>query len=112
MLELREVMGLDWRADLAVLPTNEFLMPHAGAARSLTALCWSFYVAGCPLTLIGQWPNESAIEAGLMTEFHKSLRSGEAAGVAWQQAVKKSLARDDCRHPFFWAGYGLLGKAK
>lgn len=112
MLELREVMGLEWRADLVVLPSNEFLIPQAGAARSLTALCWSFYVAGCPLTLIGQWTNEPATATGLMIEFHKSLQTGAATDIAWQQAVKKMLARDDCRHPFFWAGYSLLGRAK
>lgn len=117
LLEARELLGLDLRAELAVISASELVSKRAGAGRAMTGLTWSFFIAGCPSTLVSQWQAESPATTELMLEFHRNLRASQQSqklpkAKSWQIAVKQLLSREEYRHPYFWAGFELLGNGQ
>jgi CHAT domain-containing protein/Tfp pilus assembly protein PilF len=109
VLDFREIVGLDLKSDLIVLPATEPALPREGVGRSLTGLSWAFFVAGCPSALVSQRRVDAKANADLMLEFHKGYRSIGRKAEAWQSAVKQLLTREDTRHPYFWTGYSMMG---
>jgi CHAT domain-containing protein len=112
-LEVREIFDLDLKSDLVVISASELAWPNAGAMRSMTGLTWAWFVAGCPATVVSRWRcNESS---DLELEFHRRIISAwrkESKAKSWQSAVRQSLSREDRRHPYFWAGFSILGDAR
>jgi CHAT domain-containing protein len=114
-LELREILSLDLRVALAVLPGSEMAAPRFGVSRALTGWTWAWFVAGCPTTMISQWRIAASGADELMLELHRLLQSLAAPPTkaqAWQMAVRQLLKREEYRHPHFWAGFTLLGDAR
>lgn len=107
-LEAREIVSLDVNADLAVFPLCETLpgKPGAGAL----AMTWGWFIAGCPTTVLSQWDQASQ---AAMVEFHReSIRRGAAGKAeALRQAMLKMIADPQLKHPFYWAGFQLIGNA-
>ncbi len=113
LLEAREVFDLDLKSELIVLSGSELALPKAGAIRSVTGLTWSWFVAGCPASVVSQWRVEGASD--LMLEFHRQIKTSwgkQSKAEAWQAAVRQSLNREEYRHPYFWAGFAMLGDAR
>lgn len=79
--------------------------PGAGRHRSLLG----FFLAGCPTTVVSQWKVESASTTELMLAFHRNLRSGRSKALALQAAALKLLRESRYRHPFYWAGFVVVG---
>jgi CHAT domain-containing protein len=116
LLEAWEMLKWDLKPALAVLPACERAGGRAGAASSLTGLNWALFVAGCPTAVISQWPVESASRTALMVEFHRALKarfqnpaSAMSAAQAWREAAMKLWQSGEHRHPFYWAGFWILG---
>jgi CHAT domain-containing protein/tetratricopeptide (TPR) repeat protein len=115
LLEVREILDLNLSADLVVLPASELAMPRAGAIRSMTGLGWTWFIAGCPASLAGQWRADAQAAAELMVEFHRGIKEAlprPAIAESWQSAVRKLLDRPEYRHPYFWSGFTLLGDTR
>lgn len=113
LLEAREALDLDLKSELIVLSGGELALPKAGAIRSMTGLTWSWFVAGCPASVVGQWRVEGASD--LMLEFHRQIKTSWrrlSKAEAWQAAAREWLNREEYRHPYFWAGFALLGDAR
>jgi CHAT domain-containing protein len=113
LLEAREVFDLELKSGLVVLSGSELALPKAGAIRSATGLTWSWFVAGCPASLISQWRVEGASD--LMLEFHRQTKTSwgkRSKAEAWQAAAREWLNREEYRHPYFWAGFAMLGDAR
>jgi CHAT domain-containing protein len=47
-----------------------------------------------------------------MPAFHRELQTSKQPARAWQTALRQLMAREEFRHPFFWAGFQLLGDAR
>jgi CHAT domain-containing protein len=115
-LEVREIFDLNLKADLAMVSASELAWPNAGAMRSMTGLTWAWFVAGCPATVVSRWRSDKSFDLAL--EFHRRVISASTPGrkeskaKAWQSAVKQSFSREDRRHPYFWAGFSILGDAR
>ena len=113
LLEVREIFDLDLRAELAVMSGSELAWPKAGAIRSMTGLTWAWFVAGCPATVVSRWRDERSSDLAL--EFHRRIKTSwrkESKAAAWQAAVRRILNREEYRHPYFWAGFAMLGDAR
>jgi CHAT domain-containing protein/uncharacterized protein YchJ len=113
LLEVREIFGLDLKSDLVVMPECELAWPNAGAIRTMTGLSWAWFVAGCPVFVVSRWRSEGASD--LTLEFHRRIKESwrkESKSKAWQAAVQQSLSREDRRHPYFWAGFAMMGDAR
>jgi CHAT domain-containing protein/Tfp pilus assembly protein PilF len=109
LLEAWEVIDLDLKADLAVLSACETGRGRAGAGEGLIGLSWAFFVAGCPATVASQWKVESASTTELMLAFHRRLRAGASKAGALRAAALKLLRDSRYRHPFYWAGFVIVG---
>jgi len=114
MLEAREIMQLDLRADLVVLSACQTARGRFSAGEGMVGMSWAFLVAGVPTMVASQWKVDSASTATLMINFHKRLKGGTASGrsakaAALQQAALDLMRESRYRHPFFWAGFVLIG---
>jgi CHAT domain-containing protein/Flp pilus assembly protein TadD len=119
LLEAWEILNLDLKADLAVLSACETARGRVGAGEGMIGLTWALFVAGVPTTVVSQWKVRSDSTAELMIEFHRLLQARDAKGAprlsraeALQQAALKLLNSSQYRHPFFWAGFVLVGDGR
>jgi CHAT domain-containing protein len=111
LLEAWELMEMDMRADLVVLSACETGRGRVGAGEGMIGLSWALFVAGSPAALVSQWKVESVSTTRLMLEFHRNLtRSGLPRARALQAAAKKMMRVAEHRHPYYWAGFVLVGE--
>jgi len=115
LLEAWELMRLDLKADLAVLSACETARGRFGAGEGMIGLTWALFVAGVPSTLVSQWKVESASTRDLMLGFHRQLRAPAPVKAkmtkaeALRRAALKVMKNPETRHPFYWAGFVLVG---
>jgi len=115
LLEAWELMRLDLKARLAVLSACETARGRFGAGEGVIGLSWAMFVAGVPTTLVSQWKVESTSTRDLMINFHRQLKAPSAAAgatvmaEAWRQAALKLMKNPATSHPFYWAGFVLVG---
>lgn len=115
MLTAREVLSMDLQADMAVLSACETARGKFNPGEGLIGMSWAFLVAGTPTTVVSQWKVDSAATSKLMVAFHRNLKASGGAGViagraeALRAAVLPLLATAEYRHPFYWAGFVMIG---
>jgi CHAT domain-containing protein len=109
--EAWEMMKLNLRADLVVLSACETARGRVGAGEGLMGMTWALFVAGAPQTVVSQWKIETASATDLMLEFHRQLKAKPrpATAAALRLAALKLLRTDEYRHPFYWAGFIMVG---
>ncbi len=123
LLEAWEIMQMDLRAELVVLSACETARGRVGAGEGMIGLTWALFVAGVPTTVVSQWKVRADSTAALMVEFHRLLQARKSQRTpsptsAWtkaealQQAALKLLRGGQYRHPFYWAGFVLVGDAR
>jgi CHAT domain-containing protein/Tfp pilus assembly protein PilF len=119
LLEAWELMQLDLKADLAVLSACESARGRIGAGEGMIGLSWAMFIAGVPSIVVSQWKVESAGTRDLMVNFHRALISQPARGKAkptkteaLRQAALKLLKNPQTSHPFYWAGFVLVGDGR
>jgi CHAT domain-containing protein len=116
LLEAWEIMQLDLKADLAVLSACETARGRVSPGEGVIGLTWAFFVAGVPTTLVSQWKVESSSTSKLMLAFHRTLANGDKqigfpfrTARALQLAELQLLHSQQYTHPFYWAGFVLVG---
>jgi CHAT domain-containing protein len=116
LLEAWELMQLDLKADLAVLSACETARGRIGAGEGMIGFSWAMFIAGVPSLVVSQWKIESAGTRDLMVNFHRSLispatqsRNKASKSEALRQAALKLLKNPETSHPFYWAGFVLVG---
>jgi CHAT domain-containing protein len=118
-LEAREIMNLDLHADMAVLSACQTARGRVSAGEGLIGMSWALFVAGIPTTVVSQWKVDSVSTAHLMVDFHRLLSAQESqsrAGIAKAEALRRAalkLASDPkYKHPFYWAGFIVVGNGE
>lgn len=116
LLEAWELMQLDLKAELAVLSACETARGRIGAGEGVIGFSWAMFIAGVPATVVSQWKVESASTRDLMVNFHRSLISPRAPQKskptktdALRQAALRLMRNPETSHPFYWAGFVLVG---
>ena len=121
LLEAWEIMRLNLQADLVVLSACETARGRVGSGEGIIGLTWAFFIAGSPANVVSQWKVESRSTAELMLAFHRRLQSGTtpasaAPGLATAEALRQAaltlLHKPEYRHPFYWAGFVLVGAGR
>lgn len=117
LLEAWELMQLDLKADLAVLSACETALGRTSAGEGVIGLTWALFVAGAPATVVSQWQVDSASARDLMLGFHRQLQAPGAAGKqtkaeSLQRAALKLMKNPETNHPFYWAGFVLVGDGR
>jgi CHAT domain-containing protein len=83
-----------------------------GAGEGLLGLSWSFFVAGCPATIVSQWKVDSASAEPLMLGLHRKLLAGAGAAEALRSTALELRKNERYRHPFYWAPFVLIGDSR
>lgn len=116
LLEAWELMQMELHAELAVLSACETARGRVGAGEGMIGLTWALFVAGVPTTVVSQWKVRADSTADLMVEFHRQWQTRPAGTWAKAEALRQAALRVqlDTRyhHPFYWAGFVLLGKTQ
>lgn len=116
MLEAWELMKLDLKAEMVVLSACQTARGHVGAGEGMIGMSWALFVAGSPTVVVSQWKIDSDRTSELMIEFHRNLvkGNGRRGATAMTKAEALRLAALQLRHgryshPFYWAGFVLIG---
>jgi CHAT domain-containing protein/tetratricopeptide (TPR) repeat protein len=116
LLEAWEIMNLDLKADLVVLSACDTARGRIGAGEGVIGLTWAIFVAGSPTTVVSQWSVDSSSTTELMLNFHRNLKApgggsqyAMSKAEALRQAQLKLLRTKRYQHPFFWAGFVVVG---
>ncbi len=115
VLQAWELLRLDLAADLVVFSACETARGRYGAGEGLIGMSWALFASGCPSTLVAQWKVSSRSTATLMVAFHRHLARGTGQPFAKAEALRAAqlaMLRDPrTAHPYYWAGFVLLGSA-
>jgi len=112
-LEAREIMNMHLNADLAVLSACETANGRISPGEGVIGMSWAFFVAGTRTMLVSQWRVNSESTAQLMKNFYQALAIQPNAGHksdALRQASLSLIKDSRYRHPFYWAGFVLVGR--
>jgi CHAT domain-containing protein len=116
LLEAREILTMDLHAELAVLSACQMARGWVGKGEGVIGMSWAFFVAGVPTTVASQWKVDSASTTDLMIDFHRRLatqrssaRPKEPKAESLRQAALTLLRTDRYKHPFYWAGFVMVG---
>lgn len=109
LLEAREILGMHIGADLAVLASCDTGKGRIRAGEGLVGMSWAFLVAGCPTTVVSQWPADSRATEMLMIEFHRQLRAGRSPAAALRRAQLAVRADPRYADPLYWAPFIVVG---
>jgi CHAT domain-containing protein len=113
LLEAWELMQLDLKAELAVLSACETARGRIGAGEGMIGFSWAMFIAGVPSIVVSQWKVESAGTRDLMVNFHRSLigagKTKPTKTGALRQAALTLMKNPETSHPFYWAGFVLVG---
>src|SRR5262249_6800162 len=116
VLEAREIMRLSLRAELAVLSACQTGRGQVRPGEGLIGMAWALFIAGTPTTVASQWKVDSTSTSTLMIAFHRTLKSqvfGQSRRItvaeALRQAALKVMSQPAYRHPFYWAGFVVMG---
>jgi CHAT domain-containing protein len=116
LLEAWELMQMDLKADLAVLSACETARGRFGAGEGVIGLTWALFIAGVPSTVVSQWKVESASARELMLGFHRYLRAPSRESLTKAEALRmaalKMMKNPSTSHPFYWAGFVLVGDGR
>jgi len=112
LLEAREILNMNLHAKLAVLSACQTARGRVGAGEGVIGMSWALFVAGVPTTVASQWKVDSASTTVLMIDFHRRLTARPAnakKAEALRQASLGLLRSERYRHPFYWAGFVMIG---
>ena len=116
LLEAWEILQLPLRAEVVVLSACETARGRAASGEGVIGLSWAVFVAGCPTAVLSQWEVESRSTSQLMLDFHRKLRRNmirpgaqKNTAEALRSAALELRKNRDYRHPFYWAGFAVMG---
>lgn len=116
MLEAREILNTNLHAELMVLSACETGRGELIGGEGLVGMSWAAMTAGIPTVVVSQWKVDSASTTQLMVAFHRgiareAMRPGPIRGKAeaLRRAEIELIHTAGYQHPFYWAGFDMLG---
>ena len=112
-LEGRELLNMRLKADLVVLSACQTARGHVASGEGMLGMSWALFAAGASTAALSLWQVDSASTTELMTAFHRnrqaSAKSAAPTAQAMRAAQREILATPEYRHPFYWAGFVVVG---
>ncbi len=114
LLEAWELMGMDLKAELAVLSACDTARGRVGDGEGMIGMTWALFVAGVPTMVASQWQVPSERTTNLMLAFHRNLIGGSVKKIskaeAWRRAALGMITDPRYRmKPYYWAGFVVVG---
>jgi CHAT domain-containing protein len=116
-LEVHEIYGFDLSARLVVLSACETALgagtvTNAPAGDDWVGLTRAFLTAGADNVVASLWRVEDLATARLMERFYQGLVTGRPLPEALAEAQRALIADPATAHPFYWAGFSLVGESR
>jgi CHAT domain-containing protein len=108
-LRASTIAGMRLRARLAVVSSCQSRGSAAFPGQSVIGFSTAFLSAGVPATVCTLWPIDDDATALFMQDFYRRLARGGSPSDALRAAQLASRARPGTRHPFYWAGFVMVG---
>ena len=109
MVSASEIATAKVGARLVVLSSCESARGAILSGEGVQGLASAFLAAGARAVLATLWTVDDAVAARFMERFYEALANGESAAGAVGHA-QAELRRDPrTAHPFYWAGFELVG---
>ena len=109
-LEAWEIMRLKLAADLVVLSACDTGRGRVAPGEGVVGMMWALLAAGARAMVVSQFPVESKSATALLVGFHRRLAAGRAAKTDDLRAAALELLRTPrFAHPYYWAGFILVG---
>jgi len=118
LIEASDLMNAKLPEELTVLSACQTARGRYGAGEGVIGLTWAIFVAGCPASVVSQWDVDSASTTELMIAFHRTLSAAVRkhspihAAASLREAELQLLHGDAYRHPFYWAGFAVIGAGR
>ena len=106
----REIMKLT--ADIAIMSVCDTARGRIRNGEGVIGMTWALFLAGCRTTVVSQWSVESRSTTRLMIEFHRALLGTQHAigtNEKGSRAQLRMLHNPAYSHPFYWAGFVVVG---
>jgi CHAT domain-containing protein/tetratricopeptide (TPR) repeat protein len=109
ILEAREVLEMDLRADLVVLSACGTGQGMIGEGEGVIGITWAFLAAGARAAVVSQWAVKSGTSSRQMMNFYNQLKPGASKAEALRQSALEMLRGSQFNHPFYWASFVVIG---
>jgi CHAT domain-containing protein len=114
-LEVHEIYGLQLKARLLTLSACETGLGSSGLwdldpGDDWVSLASAFLGAGAANVMASLWRVEDTATATLMGEFYNQVADGWDLATSLAQAQQALIQDPTTAHPFFWAGFQLIGE--
>jgi CHAT domain-containing protein len=96
---------------LAVLAACSTDLTPPTSQLDTSGLVSAFQAGGTPRVIASRWDVDSNTTADLMISFYTHLKNGMSASRALFEARKEVFRNPGHRHPYYWAGFVLNGRA-
>ena len=108
-LRAERIASFRLRARLAVLSSCESAGGRINSGEGVQSLSAAFVSAGVPSVVATLWPVSDRATERFMRLFYDRLASGNTVAAAVRGAQFELRSREATRHPFYWAGFVVLG---
>ncbi len=108
-LHASEIAAQRLGARLVVLSGCESAGGHVLSGEGVLGLTGAFAAAGVPAVIATLWPVEDQVTARLVKGVYTWLGRGERVGAALRKAQLAIQSDPATCHPFYWAGFVLVG---
>ena len=113
LLEAREIVSMPLHASLVVLSACDTARGRIDGGEGVIGLSWAVLAAGAPRAIATHWRVSSAAAARLMIAFHRKLskRPGVSHVAECLREAQLEMLRDpNLSHPYYWAGFIMIGR--
>jgi len=109
-----EIYTLKLKADLVTLSACNTGFGNLQKGEGIVSLSRAFAYSGCAATIMSLWPVSDKTTPQIMSSFYKYLAEGNDKDESIRMAKLDFLrtAKNESRHPYFWAGFILNGDIK
>jgi len=108
-LRAADIAQKELSASLAVLANCESASGRILDGEGVLGLAGAFLSAGVPAVVATLWPVDDEVTAQIMKRFYKHLAQGFSVTDALRAAQHDVRARQQQVHPFYWAGFVVIG---
>jgi CHAT domain-containing protein len=106
-IEVREIYGMDLKANLVVLSACETQLGARSKGDDIVGLNRAFIYAGASSVIASLWTVDDEATSLLMKTFYIGLKRGKSKAAALQAA--QIATRRKYPHPYYWAAFVLTG---
>jgi len=111
LLNTYEIYSMKLNCRMSVLSSCNSGIGRLHRGEGVISLARGFIYAGCPSIIMTLWSVEDKSGVDLMTRFYQNLKTGQNKAKALRQAKLDFIQHADPlkAHPYFWAGYVVIG---